>query len=186
LRSLDLRLLKAMYNFFHSPFLDMVMPVITYLGNGGMIWILLAVILLVSKKYRKTGIAMLFALALEVVVCNLLLKPYVARIRPCNIDTSIKLLIASPTDYSFPSGHTAASFAAVSALFFSKHWLWKPGMFLAILIAFSRLYLFVHYPSDVLAGAMIGIIMGYLGVVCMRLPGIRKLGNGRLEPTWGQ
>jgi len=139
------------------------MPLITDLGNSGFIWIVLTLMLLISKKYRKVGSTMLIALMLEVTVCNVILKPLIARIRPCDINTAVHLLISRPTDYSFPSGHTAASFAAASALYFSKRKFWIPAFCLAILIAFSRLYLYVHYPTDILAGTLIGIIIGYIG-----------------------
>ena len=139
------------------------MPLITMFGNGGMIWIMLTAILLISSRYRNVGVALLFALLLDATVCNLMLKPLIARIRPFDVNTAVQLLIARPTDYSFPSGHTAASFAATTALFFCRHKLWKPALILSVLIAFSRLYLYVHYPTDVLSGAIVGSIMGYLG-----------------------
>jgi len=161
--SFDLTILNFIYDNCRSGILDVLMPIITKLGNAGMIWIVLAIALLISRKYRKVGFALLFALSLDLTVCNIILKPLVARIRPCDVNTAVQLLVARPTDYSFPSGHTASSFAAVSALYFSRQWFWKPGLVLAVLIAFSRLYLYVHYPTDVLAGAMIGIILGYLG-----------------------
>ena len=101
--------------------------------------------------------------ALEVVCCNLVLKPLVARVRPCDINTAVQLLIARPDDFSFPSGHTGASFAAVSALCASGNRLWIPSLILAVLIAFSRLYLYVHYLTDILAGAVIGIMAGWIG-----------------------
>ncbi|MCI1931575.1 MAG: phosphatase PAP2 family protein [Clostridia bacterium] len=161
--SFDFSILDFIYYHCHNGILDIIMPVITSLGNKGMIWISLAVALIISKNYRKTGIAVLCALVLDLIVCNMFLKPFVARIRPYDINTAVKLLIARPTDFSFPSGHTAASFASVSALFFSHKWLWKPALVLSVLIAFSRLYLYVHYPTDVLGGMMIGIVMGYIG-----------------------
>ena len=80
------------------------------------------------------------------------------------MNTSIQLLVARPHDYSFPSGHTAASFTAAMALYLAgENKMWKPALVLACLIAVSRLYLYVHYPTDVLGGAVIGIIAGYLG-----------------------
>ncbi|MBK5252027.1 MAG: phosphatase PAP2 family protein [Peptostreptococcaceae bacterium] len=139
------------------------MPTISKLGDAGIVWIILTITLLISRKYRRAGFALLFALILDVTVCNIILKPLVARVRPCDVNTTVQLLIARPTDYSFPSGHTAASFAAVSSLYLSQQWLWKPALVLAILISFSRLYLYVHYPTDIFAGIMLGIIVGYLG-----------------------
>ena len=149
-----------------TPVGDAVMCFITKLGNAGMIWIVLAVILLLIPKTRKTGIIILAALCIDLVVCNGILKNLYARIRPCDVNTQIQLLIARPDDFSFPSGHTAASFAAVAALYFSgERKLWKPALVLACLIAFSRLYLYVHYPTDILGGILVGIAAGYIGYV---------------------
>lgn len=93
-----------------------------------------------------------------------IVKNFVARTRPYDVNTGIQLLVAKLRDYSFPSGHTAASFASVAALYFAgEKKLWKPALVLACLIAVSRLYLYVHYPTDVLGGVVIGIIAGYLG-----------------------
>ena len=147
-----------------TPVLDQVMCWITKLGNGGAIWILLAVALLVIPRTRKTGMILAAALAVNVILCNGILKPLIARVRPCEVNTAIRLLILRPADYSFPSGHTAASFAAVAALFAAKERkLWKPTLVLAILIAFSRLYLYVHYPTDILGGIVLGVAGGYVG-----------------------
>lgn len=146
-----------------NPILDLLMPAITALGNGGFIWILLAGVLMLMPKHRKAGMAVLAGLVLEVICCNLVLKPLVARIRPCDVNTAVQLLIARPDDFSFPSGHTGASFAAVAALYTSRNKLWIPSLISAVLIAFSRLYLYVHYPSDVLAGVVIGIMSGWIG-----------------------
>lgn len=97
-------------------------------------------------------------------LCNVILKPLVARIRPYDVNTAVQLLVSKPVDYSFPTGHTAASFASVVALFMAgERKLWKTALVLAVLIAFSRLYLYVHYPTDVLGGLILGLIAGYLG-----------------------
>ncbi len=146
-----------------SPIMDLLMTAITTLGNHGLIWFILAGILLLTPKHRKAGVAVLAGLALEVVCCNLVLKPLVGRIRPCDVNPAVQLLVARPDDFSFPSGHTGASFAAVSALYFSRSRLWMPSLILAVLIAFSRLYLYVHYPTDILAGALLGIMTGWAG-----------------------
>ena len=106
---------------------------------------------------------MALALVLDLVCCNLILKPLVDRVRPFAVNTAVELLTAPPLDASFPSGHTAASFAAVFALKASGSRLWKPALVLAAAIAFSRLYLYVHWPSDVLFGAVLGAALGYAG-----------------------
>ena len=161
LPSFDFTVLNFIYDHCRCGILNILMPIITKLGVGGMIWIALA--MLTSRSCRGAGAAMLVALVLDVTLCNMLLKPLVARIRPCDVNAAIQLQIARPTDYSFPSGHAAASFTAASALYYSRQRFWKPAFVLAVLISFSRLYLYVHYPTDILAGALLGIFMGYLG-----------------------
>ncbi len=153
------------------------MPLISKLGNGGIIWLVLSGLLCVFPKYRKAGVTMLTALALDVLLCNVMLKPLVGRMRPFTVNTGVELLINAPKDFSFPSGHTAASFAAAFALLFVKNKLWIPSMILASLIAFSRLYLYVHYPTDVLAGILLGLIVSVAANVICRLaePHIRKI-----------
>lgn len=147
-----------------TPVGDRIIPLITKLGDGGIIWILLAMILLFIPKTRKSGAVLAAALCVDVVLCNGILKNLFGRIRLCDVNTSIQLLIARPDDFSFPSGHTGASFAAVAALYSAgEKKLWKPALALAILIAFSRLYLYVHYPTDVLGGIVVGIFAGYAG-----------------------
>ena len=155
---------------------------ITKLGNVGAIWILLGIVLLLIPKTRKSGCIVLTALVLDVILCNGVLKHLVARVRPCEVNRDVVLLIARPTDYSFPSGHTAASFAAVTALYLTlyiNNWsggpiliawenkLWKWVLVLAVLIAFSRLYLYVHYPTDILGGILVGIFCGYVANWCV-------------------
>ena len=139
------------------------------LGNAGAIWIACAVVLILIPKTRKVGLVLAVSLALEALCCNLILKPLVARIRPFDMNTAAQLLISPPKDFSFPSGHTGAAFAAASALFFSKNRLWIASLILAILIAFSRLYLYVHYPTDVLGGVLLGILSGWLGYTLVDL-----------------
>ena len=147
------------FQTLHTPVLDKFMTSVTKLGNAGIFWIILTVLFLLIPKMRKTGAVMAAAL-----IIDLLLKNLVARTRPYDVNTGIQLLVAKLHDYSFPSGHTAASFASVAALYFAgEKKLWKPTLVLACLIAVSRLYLYVHYPTDVLGGVVIGIIAGYLG-----------------------
>lgn len=152
----------------HTSAGDFFMIFITNLGNKGFIWVVLAIFLLIFPKTRRTGIAVTFALILELILCNGLLKPLVGRTRPFDINTDVALLIHPPADFSFPSGHTASSFAAASALCFAKSRLRFPALILAALIAFSRLYLYVHFPSDVLVGILLGILTGAAGTLLSR------------------
>lgn len=148
----------------HTPFLDKIMVFITRLGDAGIIWIVLSIVLLLIPKTRKSGTVMVAALVVDVLLCNIVLKNLVARTRPYDVNTGVHLLVAKLHDYSFPSGHTVASFASVTALYLAgEKKLWKFALVLACLIAISRLYLYVHYPTDVLGGILFGVISGYLG-----------------------
>jgi undecaprenyl-diphosphatase len=164
IQQLDFTILNFIHSNMHSALLDKIMPVITFLGNGGAIWIIIALGLTITRKYRVTGIMMICALVLCLLVGNLAIKPLVARSRPCWVNTSVQILIPNPQDFSFPSGHTLSSFAAATVLFLrNRRWgLWS--LLLAALIAFSRLYLYVHYPSDVITGLALGIVIAFMSV----------------------
>lgn len=142
--------------------LDVLMPAVSLICNHAEVWIVLAVILLLNKKTRRPGTVLAVALLLDYFVCNMTLKPLIGRIRPCDVNQAVRLLIHRPGDYSFPSGHSASSFAAVGALKASGSRLWVPALVLGLLICFSRLYLYVHWPSDVLGGIALGMALGYL------------------------
>ena len=142
-----------------SAFLDWIMPKVTFLGNGGWFWIVLAIcILIFTKKDKRIGWNSVLSILFAFIVCNLILKPLVNRARPCDIWPEIETIVNRPHDASFPSGHTNISFAvAVSVLLNNKKW-GIPAVILALLIGISRLYLFMHFPTDVLVGMLNGII----------------------------
>lgn len=146
----------------HTPFLDWFMAFITTFGNGGIFWIAVGVVLLCMKKYRKYGLALLLSLLFGLLIGNLGLKPLVMRSRPCWNDPTVPLLISVPKDFSFPSGHSLCSFEGATSLFLMNRRLGAAAYILAALVAFSRLYLFVHFPTDVLAGTLLGILFGVL------------------------
>ncbi len=169
---IDIAILEAIQGI-KCGFLDLLVPLITRLGDGGIFWIALAVIFLIFKKTRKMGLAMGFALIFGLIVGNITLKPLIARIRPYDLAgyeaIRAKLLVEPLKDFSFPSGHTLASFEGATAIFmFNKKW-GIPALALAAMVALSRLYLFVHYPSDVLAGLILGVTFGILGAMLSRL-----------------
>ena len=154
----------SMLQKIRTPLLDIFMSNITKLGNAGIVWILLTIVLLLIPKTRKSGLILASALIVDLILCNGILKPLIARIRPFDVNSAIQLIVAKPHDYSFPSGHTAASFTAVMALYLAgEKKMWKVALVLAVLIALSRLYLYVHYPTDIIGGVVFGSLSGYLG-----------------------
>lgn len=160
-----------------NPVLTKIMAFITMLGEAGWFWIVLGIVLLCTKKYRKCGVAVLFALILDLILANIILKPLVARPRPCWIREEIELLVRVPKDYSFPSGHTMASFASVGALLFTEKKFGIGACVLAVLMGISRLYFYVHFPTDVLAGIVLGLLCGIAGVYLMKRMQDTKLGR---------
>ena len=105
------------FQTLHTPFLDKLMVFITSLGNAGVIWIVMTIVFLLIPKRRKTGAVMAAALIIDLLLCNVILKNLVARTRPYDVNTGVQLLVSRLHDYSFPSGHTAAAFASVTALY---------------------------------------------------------------------
>jgi len=156
--TVDFNLLMQIYRATHNGIFDKIMPVITNLGYLGLIWILISIVLLINKKYRKVGILCIVAIILTSIAGEGILKNIIHRPRPFSEAPEMQLLIAKPTTYSFPSGHTASSFAAAYVISKGIKKLTLPVFILAALIAFSRMYLFVHYPSDILGGLLLGLI----------------------------
>lgn len=185
---MDMAILQGIHATCSSPIMDTLMPVVTMMGENGFIWLVIAIVLLINRRTRQWGFVMIAALIVDL-VCVQVLKSLVARPRPFMADPSIQLLIDPPDGGSFPSGHTSASFCAAVVLMFAPvKKVWKVlGIVLASLIAFSRLYLEVHYPTDVLGGLLIGVAVAV--VVCLvyrhwsarhaGLPGKGMLSGGR-------
>lgn len=166
--SFDLPILEWIAANLRSPIGDKIWPIVTLFGEGGIFWIACAVLMLCFRKTRKTGFSMAVALILGVLVCNVTMKPLIGRIRPYDYQLQhfgkeITLLIAKQHDFSFPSGHTIASFEAAAALLCYKKRFGIPALILACLVAFSRLYLYVHYPTDVIFSVIVGTLFGLLG-----------------------
>lgn len=173
--NLDWSILHGLRALTTCPLLDFWMPKITALGNSGIVWVVAAVALLCTKKYRKYGVLLLAGLAVGMLAGNLALKNLFARPRPCWLDESVPLLIARPSDYSFPSGHTMAGAIGVTILTAADRRFGWAAIPLAVLIAFSRMYLYVHFPSDILGGAVLGVVIGLLVLYADRYLARRKL-----------
>lgn len=152
----------------HTPVLDKLMVAITGLGDGGIFWIILAVVLLLFKRTRTAGLTMGIALIMGLIAANLILKPLIGRVRPYEAAGFAQLLIGKPVDASFPSGHTQASFACAGVIYYYFRKAGLAAYVLAVLIAFSRMYLFVHYPTDILGGLLLGVLWGILSVKLMK------------------
>ena len=162
LMNLDGGFLLFLQESVRNPVLDKIMIFITSLGDKGMIWILATVLLLIPKKTRKAGMVSAVALLGSLLFNNMLIKNIVQRPRPYVTLEDLRIIIPRPSEYSFPSGHSSSSFAAAVSFYrLLPKKLGIPAIVLAGLIAFSRLYVGVHYPTDVLAGALMGIVLSY-------------------------
>ena len=159
----DASVITAIYENVHSAFLTMFFRIVTLLGEGGIFWIAVAVILLFFKKTRRSGICIGASLLIGVIVGNGIIKNVVARPRPYDAIEGIESVVSHLSDYSFPSGHTVASFEAATALAMNRTKWAIPAYVGAVLVAVSRLFLFVHYPTDVICGALLGVLFGVLG-----------------------
>ncbi|MEC4271911.1 phosphatase PAP2 family protein [Adlercreutzia sp. R25] len=157
----ELAVLDAI-QLMHTPWLNSVVAAYTSTSNAGQIWILLGLVLALIPKTRRLGIAVLVALVIGAVITSGIIKPLLMRPRPCDVNPFVDMIVPRPHGSSFPSGHTTAAFAAFGALLFSKG---PRPLVIAVgiaaaLMAFTRLYCYVHYPTDVLAGLIVGLLAG--------------------------
>lgn len=154
--------LPGVFEKIASPFLDVLMVALSCLGDGGILWIILISVLLMTKKYRQLGVVAAVSLCVCFLSGNFMIKPIVARVRPCNIDPALRMLIERPDDFSFPSMHTATAFS-VAWVIFSENKIWgSAAIILSVLIAVSRVYLNVHYTTDIICGAIYGILVAFV------------------------
>jgi undecaprenyl-diphosphatase len=158
--SIDFSILEFIRENLSCGFMDAVMKLFTYAGEWGAVWIVIAIGLLLTPKYRRLGITMSVGLIACLIIGNILLKNLIARDRPFIADPDIILSISPPSGYSFPSGHSFTAFTSASILSSCSRKAAAAAIPAAILIAFSRLYFSVHYPSDVLCGMLLGIVTG--------------------------
>lgn len=146
-----------------TEWLDHVMPYVSKINNSGILAILTVIVLVAWSRYRKVGLTALGSLGVEFIIVNLLIKPNVERIRPFIVLDQLQLLGSVPTDFSFPSGHTGSAFAVATVMLLcmpAKYGI--TAVVVSALIALSRLYNAAHYPTDVLTGMVIGILIGVI------------------------
>ncbi len=155
IQAFDIAVLNGLREAVCSPFLDAPMRLLSLLGDKGFLWIAIGIILLLVRSRRRWGVLVLAALALNAIWCNLLLKPLLDRARPYEV-LGFDILVAPLADGSFPSGHTSASFAAAAVLYAMDRRLGIVAYIVAVWMGLSRLYLGVHFPTDVLFGALLG------------------------------
>ena len=155
--------------YIRQPWMDSFWIAITHLGDGGFIWILLSIGLLFFQKTRRVGITAILSLFLGSLMTNVALKQIVARARPYEVIQDLQILIERQSDFSFPSGHTCASFAAAVVMYQCLPRRYGVlCLILAILISFLRLYVGVHYPTDVLVGGVVGYFSAWLAIIIVR------------------
>ena len=164
----ELAILDALQTI-HTPWFDTLLSLYTVTCDFGQIWILLGLVLVCIPKTRKLGATVLVALALGALVTDVIVKPLLMRPRPCDVNPNVVMLVPRPHGSSFPSGHTTAAFAAFGALLFSRLPKFPEKAptplvvavgIAAVVMAFTRLYCYVHYPTDVLAGLVVGLLAG--------------------------
>lgn len=158
----EFAILDFIAEHMHTRAFDQMLAFITHLGDAGAVWIVLSVVLLLIPRYRKIGTASALALLMMLLIGNLGLKPLIERMRPFQVREGISLLIGEPHGYSFPSGHTLTAFAAATAIYIGNRKLGIPALILAGVIAFSRMYFYVHFPTDILGGMVLGIVCAVL------------------------
>ncbi len=155
-------ILNYIQDQLRTDFLDKLMPAISFLGKAGLIWIVIALLCLFFKRSRLLGRSLVFNLIFNLVASSLIIKPIVSRLRPCVLDSTVELLVKLPFDTSFPSGHTLFAFGAATIIFIYNKWLGTAAYIFGFLMAFSRLYLYVHFPTDVAFGAVFGVIFAVI------------------------
>lgn len=167
------------FDSIHGSVLDPIMVGITYSATSGLIWFVMGFLMTCSQKWRRCGVSVIVAVILAYIVVDVALKPLVCRERPFDV-SDFDLLIAAPDTWSFPSGHTASAFAGATAILIHNRRWGVVAMVYAVLVGVSRLYLCVHWPTDVIAGAIIGIAVAVIAVWFMSrwIPYFRELDRG--------
>ncbi|MBQ8730450.1 MAG: phosphatase PAP2 family protein [Lachnospiraceae bacterium] len=165
INKIDADILLWIQEYLRNGILTPIMKFITHLGDAGLMWIAIALLLLCFKKTRKVGAMCACALVMSLLINNVILKPLIARVRPYEVIDGLVLLVKKAHDFSFPSGHTASSFACAVVIFKQmpkKYGI--PALVMAFIMGFTRLYVGIHYPTDVLAAIVTGTLCAIIGM----------------------
>lgn len=171
----DNYILCSIKKYLQNKYLNILMRIITSMGNLGLIWIVIAVMILLNNKHKLSGYMVILTLIISTIIGEGIIKNIVKRVRPCNRCNNIKLLISRPISYSFPSGHALSSFAVagVLSMYHAKYRFIFMG--LAFLIALSRIYLYVHYPTDIIAGIILGTLCSKFILIISQIGYIQQI-----------
>lgn len=165
---IDTAILDFIQQYIKCGFLDIIMAFFSYIGEGGAIWFAAAIAFLFSHKTRSMGVMIICAMALGFFTGEIVLKNIICRPRPFIDNPEIVLNISPPSGYSCPSGHSCSSLAAATIMLIKDKRFGIPAMCVAVMIVFSRLYNYVHYPSDVLLGMMLGVVSAFIIILIFR------------------
>lgn len=165
IRTLDKKVAFIFPKYYHHKGLNHCMMAVAGLGDFGMVWIAIILLLSLEEGTKNAVQLVLVALLLATVVGQVTIKSLVKRLRPCHKYPEVQLLVPVPNDHSFPSGHTASSFACATVIYYFFPTFGIFCLLFACLMAFSRIYLFVHYLSDVIFAMFLGIVVGLLVVM---------------------
>lgn len=167
-------LLPKIFSSMANPFWDSFMVFVSRLGDVGFVWIIVILALLISKKYRRVGIIAAVSLAVCFLTGNYLIKPLVGRLRPCNLYPDLRMIVPCLTDYSFPSMHTATAFSVSTVLFRHNRAMGIPAIILSVLIALSRVYLNLHFTTDIICGALYGAGIALLAEIVIKITKLNR------------
>lgn len=159
---IDFSILDFIQENIKCDFLDPIMVFLSLIGEGGLVWFAIAVPMLFFKKSRTCGVVMILSMGVTLILGEFMLKNVVGRVRPCNVNLDIEMLVHRPTSFSFPSGHSSSSMGAATTIFLWNKKAGIPALIFAVSICFSRLYNYVHFPTDVLAGMLFGVLASLL------------------------
>lgn len=165
---MDVRIIRYVQAHCHNRITDFIFTLLSRIGNAGAVWLFVAILLGRNRETRGFAFMMFFSLALAHIISQIL-KPIIGRPRPFVTDPSVSLLIHTPGGYSCPSGHSASSFAAATVIWLFSSRFGTAALVLALLIAFSRVFLFVHYPSDTVLGSLLGVLCAFIVIYLYKL-----------------